>query len=216
LGDLDEPVDERSLVERARIDPEAFAQLYRRYVSRVYAFAFRRTGRQDVAEDITSATFERALRHLESFTWRASGFGPWLFRITANELADHFRRASRDASDRAFRAAATFQSSNARDPAEALDDRERAAELLAAMNALSPRYQQALSLRYLAGLSSAEAAAAMGMPRATMAVVLHRATRALRRAMTSGTQAAGRNLGRDAGGRGVVSEAIGDDPGASR
>ena len=51
------------------------------------------------------------------------------------------------------------------------------------MDRLTPRYQQALSLRYLAGLSPDEAAAAMGTSKATMAVVVHRATRALRRAL---------------------------------
>ena len=53
----------------------------------------------------------------------------------------------------------------------------------AAMDRLSPRYQQALALRYLAGLTPGEAAAAMGVSRATMAVVVHRATRALRKAL---------------------------------
>ena len=49
------------------------------------------------------------------------------------------------------------------------------------MDRLSPRYQQALSLRYLAGLTPDEAAAALGTSKATMAVVVHRATRALRK-----------------------------------
>jgi RNA polymerase sigma factor (sigma-70 family) len=51
------------------------------------------------------------------------------------------------------------------------------------MDTLNPRYQRALELRYLAGLTSDEAAAALGTSKATMAVVVHRATRALRRAM---------------------------------
>jgi RNA polymerase sigma-70 factor (ECF subfamily) len=183
LADHDDAFDERAVVELARADPDAFAALYRRYVGRVFAFAYRRTGAREVAEDITSATFERALRNLGTFTWRSSGFGPWLFRITANELADHYRRATRDASDRALRAAVALRASDAIDPAETVDGRERATELLAAMSKLSPRYQQALSLRFLAGLSAAEAAAAMGMSRPTLAVVLYRALRALRRAM---------------------------------
>ena len=51
------------------------------------------------------------------------------------------------------------------------------------MSRLSPRYEQALALRYLAGLTPAESAAAMGISRATMAVVVHRATRTLRRVL---------------------------------
>ncbi len=181
--DPHEDLDERTLVELARADPEAFAQLYRRYFARVYAFAYRRTSVPEIAEDITSATFERAFRSLDTFTWRASGFGPWLFRITSNELVDHYRRASRATSDRALRAAEALHGAGPPDPADAVLGRDAAADVLAAMDQLSPRYQRALSLRYLSGLTADEAAAAMGTSKATMAVVVYRATRALRRAV---------------------------------
>ena len=176
-------LDERRLVELARRDPEAFAELYRRYLPRVYAFAYRRTGAREVAEDVTSASFERALRSLDSFSWRASGFGPWLFRIAANELVDHHRRTARASSDRARVAAYALVAAAPGDPAEEIGSRDAAAEVLEAMSSLNPRYQRALSLRYLSGLTADEAAAAMGTSKATMAVIVYRATRALRRAV---------------------------------
>lgn len=185
-GRADAETDERSLVERARTDPSAFAELYRRYLPRVHAFAYRRTGVAEVAEDITSAAFERALRNLGSFRWQAGGFGPWLFRIVANELADHYRRAARAASPRAAGAADRLHAEMPQDPADELDARDSATELLAAMDTLNPRYQRALELRFLAGLTPDEAAAALGTSKATMAVVVHRAMRALRRALEEG------------------------------
>jgi RNA polymerase sigma-70 factor, ECF subfamily len=175
--------DERMLVERARTDPAAFAELYRRYVPRVHAFAYRRTGVVEVAEDITSAAFERALRNLEAFRWQPGGFGPWLFRIASNEVADHYRRAGRDASPRAVAAGDRLAAASPRDPADEVGERDEISTLLAAMNQLSPRYQQALELRYLAGLTPEEAAAALGTSKATMAVVVHRASRALRKVL---------------------------------
>lgn len=182
-GDPDEALDDRTLVERARADPEAFAELYRRYVARVYAFAYRRTSAPDVAEDITSAAFERALRSLGTFSWGSGGFGPWLFRIVANELVDHYRRTGRASGDRARGALHALHGTDPPDPADEVVGRDSVARLLDAMNGLSPRYQRALSLRYLSGLTAEEAAAAMGTSRATMAVIVFRATRALRRAM---------------------------------
>jgi RNA polymerase sigma-70 factor, ECF subfamily len=174
--------DERALVEQARVDPAAFAELYRRYLPRVHAFAYRRTGSVEVAEDITSATFERALRGLGTFRWRGGGFGPWLFRIASNELADHYRRSGRSAAMQAA-AAVLLTGDTARDPADELDLHDATAELLEAMDRLSPRYQRALELRYFSGLTPGEAAEALGTSRATMAVVVHRATRALRRVL---------------------------------
>jgi RNA polymerase sigma-70 factor (ECF subfamily) len=182
-GRAGDEADERELVERARVDPSAFAELYRRYLPRVHAFAYRRTGAVEVAEDITSAAFERALRNLDSFSWRPGGFGPWLFRIVSNELVDHYRRTGRAASDRSTDAALGLLPAASRDPADEVGERDTVAEVLAAMDRLTPRYQQALALRYLADLSTDEAAAAMGTSKATLAVVVHRATRALRRAL---------------------------------
>ena len=211
-GHLDAEPDERALVERARADPSAFAELYRRYLPRVYAFAYRRTGVIEVAEDVTSAAFERALRNLASFAWRPGGFGPWLFRIVANELVDHYRRTGRAASPRSQDAARPAPRTAAGRSRRRGGCPRRRAELLAAMSRLSPRYQQALALRYLSGLTPDEAAAALGTSKATMAVVVHRASRALRRVLDEGGSRerrhpapprGGRSRARAAPGRGV-------------
>ena len=180
------PLDEQSLVERARTDREAFTELYRHYVGRVYAFAYRRCGSEATAEDVTAATFEQALRRLESFEWKGGGFGPWLFRIAANELVDQFRadeRARGRRNARAMRAAMLIAAGPGHDPADADDHAGSVEALRAGLGALNPRYQRVISLRYLSGLSPDEAAAAMGVSKATMAVTLHRAMRALRRAL---------------------------------
>ena len=98
-GDPAGPRD-RELVARAVTDPEAFAELYRRHVDPIYRFAYRRSGSREVAEDVTSATFEKALRGLDRFEWRDGGVRAWLYRIASHELIDHHRRAGRDAGSR--------------------------------------------------------------------------------------------------------------------
>ena len=136
-----------------RSDPAAFAELYRRYLPRVHAFAYRRTGDVEAAEDITSAAFERALRNLGCV--RAGGraaSAPWLFRIVANELVDHYRRTGRASSPRSLGGAAAGSRPTTRATRRTWSATAMPSpRLLAAMDRLSPRYQQALSLRYLAG-----------------------------------------------------------------
>ena len=78
LPERDDLELERVLTERARNDREAFAQLYRAHVRAVYAFAYRVGGSREVAEEATSATFERALRSISTFEWRSGGVRPWL------------------------------------------------------------------------------------------------------------------------------------------
>ena len=189
--------DERELAARAATDPEAFAELYRLYVGRIHAFAYRRSGSAEVAEDVTSATFERALRNMDGFRWRGGGFRPWLFQIAANELAEHYRRRSRAASVRSERGLRLLVGSGTAPDtsllAEGGDDRVDG--LRQALSTLPARYQQAVSLRYLAELSPAESARAMGCSKGAMAVTLHRALGALRKAMVAGAAAANLEAG---------------------
>lgn len=171
--------DERSLVESARHDANAFAVLYRRYVERIHSYAFRRSHSIAVAEDVTAATFEKALRNLDRYRWREPGIGPWLFRIASNELIDRQRREAKE--QRMQDALLAGQPGVvAASSGEAFVDGELDEELRAALDAISPRYQRALGLRFLADLSNEEAAAAMGVSRTTMAVIVHRARAALR------------------------------------
>ncbi|MEM9467447.1 MAG: RNA polymerase sigma factor [Actinomycetota bacterium] len=177
------PDDEHELIARASTDPEAFAELYRRHVDGIHRFALRRTGAPDVAEDVTAVTFERALARIGGFRAGPNGIRPWLYRIAANELADRHRRASRRRGDPTQRAADRTTDRVAHGEFDRVDDGFEAAVVRDAMDTLSARYQQALTLRYLADLEPAEAAAVMGVPRPLFSVVLNRATNALRLAV---------------------------------
>ena len=174
------PADDESLVRRAPHDPDAFAQLFRRHWDGIYGFAYRRSGSREVAEEVTAMTFERAWRALPGFTWKGGGVQPWLFRIAAGELAGWYRRERKHDTPRAQQALREHADTRTADDTHAeVDEAVRAA-----LGALRPRYQQAVTLRYLTGLSAEEAAVAMGCSRPTFAVTLHRALRALRLALT--------------------------------
>ncbi len=174
--------DERSLVESARHDANAFAELYRRYVDRIYAYTFRRSGSSVIAEDVTSATFEKALRGLASYRWKEPGIGPWLFRIASNELVNHYRGDARQNKVAQSLATEGITSSVSNQETGGDDD------IISALSKIRPRYQRALTLRYFADLTNEEAAAAMGVSRATMAVIVHRGAAALRKVIEGSRQ----------------------------
>lgn len=93
-----EQADERLLIEAARKDPSRFGDLYEIHFERVYAFVSRRMGSRDVAEDLTSDVFRKALANLKQFQWRGAPFAAWLFRIAANTIADHAKHVVREMS----------------------------------------------------------------------------------------------------------------------
>lgn len=175
--------DERELIERARTDPDAFAALYRRHVDRIHRFALRRTGDPDLADDVTAATFEKALAGLDRFRPGPAGLAPWLHRIAGNELTDRYRRRGRDTGERARRGADRMADAIAFTDESRVDDADEAAAIREALDLLNPRYQRALTLRYLADLDHRDAAAAMGVPPSVFAVLVHRAGAALRKAL---------------------------------
>src|SRR5256885_1988935 len=83
--------EERELVERAKEDPDAFGALYDRYFPQIYRFAYSRVRDQSLAEDVTSEVFFKALRNIKRYTYSGHPFSSWLYQITLNAVADHYR-----------------------------------------------------------------------------------------------------------------------------
>ena len=108
-------------------------------------------GSTEIADEITSATFERALRALPGFRWREGGFQAWIYRIAANELASHYRRAQRQHSERGQRAARQLHEASTTVEHRARQRRQRR-WCSRRLGRLNERYQRAITLRYLAGL----------------------------------------------------------------
>lgn len=89
-------VTEQDLVEAAKQDPACFAALYEAHFGRVYAFIAHRVRDRSVAEDLTADVFRQALAAIGGFEWRGVPFVAWLYRIAANEIADHASKAARE------------------------------------------------------------------------------------------------------------------------
>lgn len=88
-------LDEPALISLAKQDPEAFGELYRRNVERIYTYIYYRTGHVADAEDLTARTFHQALSHLPRYTDHGLPLVAWLYRIAHNLVANHHRSRSR-------------------------------------------------------------------------------------------------------------------------
>jgi RNA polymerase sigma-70 factor (ECF subfamily) len=81
-----------SLVESAKRDPEAFGRLFDRYFDLIYRFFWYRCKDRMLSEDLTSETFFKALRQLPHFEGGDEDFLPWLYTIARNTLVDRMRK----------------------------------------------------------------------------------------------------------------------------
>jgi RNA polymerase sigma-70 factor (ECF subfamily) len=185
------PRTERDAADRARItalvelaqagDREAFAQLYDAYVDTVFRYVFVRVANRSLAEDLTSETFLRAMRRIDSFTWQGKDIAAWFVTIARNLIADHVKSAR-------FRFEVT--TADMRDADERVDapDEEvlarlRDERLVAAIKGLRPEQAECVTLRFLQGLSLAETARVLGRSEGAVKQLQLRATRALRAAL---------------------------------
>ncbi len=90
-----ENLDETELIKQAKSDKEAFGELYRRYVDRIYSYVYYRTSNVEEAEDLTAKIFIRAMRHMPNYTDRGIPFSAWLYRIARNLVANWHRDRNR-------------------------------------------------------------------------------------------------------------------------
>ena len=164
-------------VVAAQADRAAFDVLYRRYLDRVYGYAFYQLGDHHDAKDATERTFMAALRALPSFRDEGSTFRAWLFRIAHNTIANahrsRFRRRTEPLPDELERAAPNA------DPAGLLLEAEESRRVLRAVAELPDDRRQVVLLRFVDGLSSREIGQVMDRSEGAARVLLHRALRDL-------------------------------------
>lgn len=175
LEGRDVAADEQLAVE-ARDDPAAFALLYERHVERVFRFLRARGAPEDLAADLTAITFERALAHIGRYTPGNAGVAPWLLRIARNAYVDAARRrrptVPLDEAD--------WVTDPAPSPEQAAIVADERRAILAALATLPDLQQEAIALRFAAGLTSREIGEVIGRTEDATKKLLGRALATLR------------------------------------
>jgi RNA polymerase sigma-70 factor (ECF subfamily) len=164
-------------VRAAQADRSAFAILYRRYLDRVYAYAFYQLGDHHDAEDATERTFLAALAALPGFRDEGASFRAWLFRIAHNTVANVHRTRSRR---RAVPLPEEFERpAPDADPAALVARAEEQRRILRAIATLPEDRRQVVLLRFVDGLSTAEISEVLDRSAGAVRVLQHRALRDL-------------------------------------
>ncbi len=177
------------LVQRAQAgDTEAFGLIYDRYMDTVFRFIYFRVSTRQLAEDLTSETFLRALRRICSFTWQGRDLGAWLVTIARNLVADHFKsgRYRLEVSTAEVLDADRPDRGPEGSPEAAVLDMMTNRTLLEAVKRLNPEQQECIVLRFLQGFSVAETARTMSKNEGAIKALQYRAVRSLARLLPEG------------------------------
>ena len=161
---------EDQLVERAKQDANAFGELYDHYFGQIYRFVFSRLRDQEAAEDVTSEVFFKALRAIGRYKPAGHPFSAWLYQISVNAIADHYR-AKRPESDLD---SVIGVASTDRSVEDAISERDEAARVWAAIDSLPTHQRTALTLKLGEDLKLAQIGEIMGKSEGAVKLLIHR------------------------------------------
>jgi RNA polymerase sigma-70 factor, ECF subfamily len=155
-------IDERALIRRVlEGDRLAARELYDAHVDRVFRLAFRLTGNENYARELTQDTFIRAFGQLGRFRGE-SALATWLYRVTLS-LASNLRRKHRR-HDREVDLSAADRVAAPPTPRADPDLRER---MTAAIDQLPEIYRTTFVMHDVEGYTHAEIAEVLGVAEGT-------------------------------------------------
>jgi RNA polymerase sigma-70 factor (ECF subfamily) len=158
---------------REAVDWEA---VYREELPRVFNFFRYRLGDGPQAEDLTSATFEKAWRERGRYRANRAAFSTWLFTIARNLATDYFRTHREtiplERLDRATQEIGVE---------EKVQMRQDFSHLIRILEELPDREGELIALKYGGDLTNREIALLMGLTESNVGTLLHRIVQRLRR-----------------------------------
>ncbi|GAB3245738.1 hypothetical protein GCM10027456_16180 [Kineosporia babensis] len=158
--------------------PPSWDEIVREHSARVYRLAYRLTGNQHDAEDLTQEVFVRVFRSLSSYT--PGTFEGWLHRITTNLFLDQARRKQRIRFDNLTDEVTDRLPGREAGPERAWEHNNLDYDVQRALDALPPDFRAAVVLCDIEGLSYEEIAATLDVKLGTVRSRIHRGRALLR------------------------------------
>jgi len=167
---------------KTKLDPEAFAKIYDRYVSVIYRFVILKLPRQEDAQDITAETFTKFWHYVQQQKDIAN-VRAYLYQIARNLVADFYRNNERQAEQ-------TFVTFDTENPSNELHDAGRGRDLMIArgemalvlqqLERLKEDYRDVLAMRLIDDLTFEDIASILGKTAGHVRVIYHRGIRAMK------------------------------------
>ena len=167
------------LVQAGDFSPAS--EIYDRYSSRIYNFAYRFLRNSEAAEDATQEVFVKMLKHANQFHGDAK-LSTWLFSITANWCRDYLRKSDNKAKE-AEDVLLSLPAPSELAPDRRLEQRENEQRIQKALTALTPEQREAILLSRYQGLSYAEIAQISGCSEGAVKTRVFRAMETLKKAL---------------------------------
>ena len=164
--------------KRAESARETFGELYEYYLPKVFRYISYQVGDMDLAEDLTSAVFEKVLTRLDSYRSDKAAFSTWLLTVARNTVIDHYRVKSRKIT---VSIEETFDvASEEISPEEKVIRKEELQKLDTHLRELPQQEREIVSLKFGAELNNRQIAKILDLSESNVGTILYRAICKLR------------------------------------
>ena len=157
---------------------ETFARLYDEYLEKVYRYIQYRVNNMQLAEDLTSTVFEKALVNFDKFSDDRASFSTWIFSIARNAVIDHYRVSSKRQTTPLEELAT--QPSGEQSPEEQLERKDERERLKLCLAGLSEEEREIVQLKFGVELNNRVIGEMLGLSESNVGTKLYRAVRKLR------------------------------------
>jgi RNA polymerase sigma-70 factor (ECF subfamily) len=169
---------EEQLVQRAiNGDRDAFTRIYDLHFDKIYRYIYVKVHSQAEAEDLTQDVFIKAYEGINSYKWRDLPFTAWLFKIAHNRVIDYVRKSSKEKKASLDEAGAIASG----DPVYMTEQNFEVYQLKNALEKLPDAQREVATMRFIAELSIAEVAKALGKSEGTVKALQFNAVASLRK-----------------------------------
>ena len=164
--------------EKALSAREIFARLYDEYLDKVYRYIQYRVNNMQLAEDLTSTVFEKALVNFGKYSSDRASFSTWIFSIARNAVIDHYRVSGKRKTVPLEEV--TTQSSGEQSPEEQLERKDEREKLNLCLAELSEEEQEIVRLKFGAERNNRQIGKMLGLSESNVGTKLYRAIRKMR------------------------------------
>ncbi len=169
--------NELKIIERCQAGNLAdFSLLYDNYAEKIYRFVYFKTSHKEIAQDLTSQAFFKALENIKTFDGQKGCFSSWLYRIARNLVIDHYRAQKNDVDIESV-----WGLGGGDDLARDSELREKITGVKEFLKKLDEEQQEIIMMRVWDGLSHKEIAQILGRSEASCKMAFCRAIGKLRK-----------------------------------
>ncbi len=156
-----------------------FNEVYNQFFKAVFAYIFLRMQNRELAEDLSSKTWQKVLDKFHTFDATKGEYRPWLFTIARNEI-NMYRRLYYVR--RFFSLAEQEESISSLDMDISLnlEKKEQEEKVLLALRSLKSEQRDLIALKFYSGLNNREIATLTHLSESNVGTILHRTMKQLK------------------------------------